>query len=265
MSETGQRLFEGERLRLILFDRGCDRLVVTFDFRNRERTGFEAPQVLNTYKERGFDQLCVRVSHNDWFINSETDAVETLLSEVSQRYSEVVSLGFSMGAYGALRFAQPLRASRILAVSPQASIHPDIVPFETRYHADAGEFDLANGTLTGRGSDAEGILVIDPFDRRDMRHRDMIVPHFPRLKVLLLPFGGHPATSVLTSGKRAGTMVMSMLAETPDPVHMRRGHRNVRRQNAGYWQRFARQAEVLHPDWAQRARRKAQQIKANKG
>jgi S-formylglutathione hydrolase FrmB len=56
--------------------------------------------------------------------------------------------GFSMGGYGAFRFARATNATYVTAISPQFSIHPDVVPFDKRYGADAAGFERDLSDLT---------------------------------------------------------------------------------------------------------------------
>ena len=50
--------------------------------------------------------------------------------------ARVMTYGSSMGGYAALRFARALRADAILALSPQYSIDPAVVPWEDRWRQD---------------------------------------------------------------------------------------------------------------------------------
>lgn len=70
--------------------------------------------------------------YNDRRFLTLADRINTLVDR-SQAES-VVTLGSSMGATGAIRFAGSIRnCHRAIAFSPQFSVHSDIVPFEQRW------------------------------------------------------------------------------------------------------------------------------------
>ena len=108
-------------------------------------------------------------------------------------------------------------ASCVIAISPQVSIHPRLVPWDKRYHKNAAEFELRLGTLGSRAaSHIEGIIVFDPFVPFDCRHARRIFELYPRLRPVAPPFGGHLASGVLRAAGRAG-LLMEMLARDGGP------------------------------------------------
>lgn len=250
-----ERLFDGKRLRLTLFCYGHRKLLVSFDNRMASRKGFAEVAPLRAFARSGFDQLALRVSKNDWFINDETEAVEAIMSQLAGEYDEVITFGFSMGGYGAFRFAKPLGASRILAVSPQWSIHPEDVPNDPRYRKDAHHFDRALGAIPPTG--AQGIIMVDPFNRLDLWHSDRLLEMFPGVRRARVGFAGHPAGKVLTKTGRYPLLLKAITAPTPDRDLICHAHREARRESPDYFRNLAKYADTRRPEVASKARRLA--------
>ena len=256
-------IFDGDHLRAMHCARGHDRLIVTFDFRTPGKSGFSPANPSSRFDAAGFDQIMLRTARNDWFVNADTARCETALARAARGYAAVHTLGWSMGGYGALRFARALGASRITVVSPQVSVHPDIVPFDRRYRAEAAGFDRRAGDLAIRATpDATGAVLYDPMIRGDRLNAAMIGALFPGLARIALPFGGHPATGTLRDGGRAWVVQKCALAGATDAPAIRRAHRAARRASAGYWTRLARRAGPRRPALAERALDHAERLDA---
>lgn len=244
-------VFDGNLLRATLFAGDTAQLIVTLDFRMPGKADFSAPHHSTSFARMRYAQLSIKTRSNDWFVNAETAALEQELARVAAHYDSVHMLGFSMGGYGAFRFAKALRARSVVAISPQVSIHPDVVPFDRRYRAEAQGFDPRLGDLAGRADPGlQGLVIIDPFIANDLRHALMLQSLWPRLQIVRLGFGGHPAIRVLREAHKSWTLHREATALKASPKLILQGHRNGRRQSAGYWQRLARRAGVLHPAWA---------------
>lgn len=258
-----ETVFQGDHLRATWFPGTRPQLMVTFDYRRTGRSGFSAANHSSGYARQGFGQLSIQTRVNDWFINPDTGALEQAVGAIAARYDRVHALGYSMGGYGALRLARALRLDKAVLVSPQATIAPEVVPFDLRYRAEGLHFDAALGDLAPRAvPDLAGFLVIDPFVTADRRHAAMILALFPRLRLLRLNFGGHPAIRVLRSCNKA--WLVQREAALADPKSrgeaIVRAHRAGRRGSAGYWQRLALRADLRRPALAARARDRAARL-----
>lgn len=149
-----------------------------------------------------------------------------------------------MGGYGAFRFARATNATYVTAISPQFSIHPDVVPFDKRYGADAAGFerDLSDLTRVPR-PDLQGIIITDPFRPLDLVHANMITEAFARVRIARLPFGGHPATSLIARASNPGVIQRTALKSPPTAAPIIAAHRAARRGDAVYQKALA--AKIL--------------------
>ena len=225
MTDTGDLVYSGDHLRATLFNGVSDRLAITFSFREKGRTAFAPVTPIKQMVAQGFAQLAITSCANDWFINPDTARIETILEKLTPHYKAAHMQGFSMGGYGAFRFARATNATYVTTISPQFLIHPDVVPFDKRYGADAAGFerDLSDLTRVPR-PDLQGIIITDPFRPLDLVHANMITEVFPCVRIARLPFGGHPATSLIA---RASNLVSFSTRRLSPRRRLRRLSRHI--------------------------------------
>lgn len=264
----GQWIFDGQYLRAELYEApggmaggtgggtgggsGAGPLMVTFDYRRKNRDAFGTGGPSRGFARAGFSQLIIRTAANDWFVNAETEALEGALAGLAPNFGPVRALGFSMGGYGALRFARALGLRSLVAVSPQVSIDPAVVPFDRRYRAESSGFDPRVGALRGREvRGLAGIVVIDPTIRADLRHARMIRNLFPGLRLARLAFGGHPASRVLRDAGKGGVLQRAAMSDPPDAAAIVLAHRTARAASGVY---DARRAAALERRAVRQAR-----------
>ncbi len=246
---TDETIFAGDHLRAHLMAGNRDRLIVTFDYRQASRAGFNALRHSSTFARGGFWQLNIQSRRNDWFINADTTALEIALMGLRGRFGRVNLLGYSMGGYGALRFAKVLEADQAVLVSPQFSIAPEVVPFEDRYQAEAKGFDTGLGDLRRVAAPTlDGLILVDPFFPIDMAHARLITSVFPGMGLARLSFAGHPATRVLRGAARVWTLHREATAANgPDRRLICAEHRAARRSSADYWTSLATYTATRRP------------------
>jgi pimeloyl-ACP methyl ester carboxylesterase len=264
---TDETIFEGDHLRAHLMAGTRDRLIVTFDYRQTSRAGFNALRHSSTFARGGFWQLNIQSRLNDWFINADTTGLERALTGLRGRFGRVNLMGYSMGGYGALRFAKTLDANQAVLVSPQFSIAPGVVPFEDRYPAEAQEFDAALGDLRNVATSAlNGLILVDPFCPIDMAHARLITNAFPGIGLARLSFAGHPATRVLRGAAKVWTLHREATAANgPDRRLICTEHRSARRASRDYWTGLAEYAAAKRPHLSYFARSQALALTATSG
>lgn len=242
-----QRVFDGAHVRATLFaqtsaprPRG---LFVSLRQRIDTPGSFDVAQPARSFTGFGFDHLHLQSRENDWFINPETLGLSAALEALSAGYGDVCGMGFSMGGYGLLRFAGALRLRRVVLVSPQMSIHPEVVPWDRRYRDCAGGFDRALGDLSQVAAPGlGGVVLFDPFRPLDRRHAAWITATFGGVSAARLGCGGHPATRVIGSAGRFGALQKMLREDRITAARVTELHRGLRRDAPIYWQHLARQA-----------------------
>jgi pimeloyl-ACP methyl ester carboxylesterase len=109
-----------------------------------------------------------------WYNETVPDIGAVLAPHLAGR--RVVTLGNSMGGFGALLFAERLNAAAALAVCPQYSIASDLVPFETRWRDFAAAIPVFRypTCLPARPSAATRIVLAGAGHDADMAHARLI-------------------------------------------------------------------------------------------
>lgn len=230
MSPSPERVFDGDGLRAVLVPGPGRALFVTFDFRKDGREGFGAPPKSGRLAARGWDHLHIQTARNDWFLNAETPALEQAIRRCARGYGRLHALGYSMGAFGALRLVGGIGGAVVTAVSPLVSILPEVAPWEDRYAVDRAFWRTAGdaGALNGDAG-LHGTMVFDPQISADGLHVAALGRLYPRLRQIALPGGGHPASRALREAGDNDSPLALALGEDADgtrlvAAHARLGH-----------------------------------------
>ncbi|TNC74621.1 alpha/beta hydrolase [Rubellimicrobium roseum] len=256
---TPEVVFDGDRLRAVLFRGRSDRTIVTFDYRQDGRDGFTPDSHSTGFARQGFGQLCLKTRANDWYVNDETAALEAVLAGLALGRTQ--ALGFSMGGYGALRFARALRLAQAVVVSPQVS---PVAAWDGRYRAEVPGWDEALGALPPLPG-LKGLIVFDPFVAEDLVHVRAIRASAPGLTPVRLPFGGHPAIRTLRGAGGMRVVQAEAGARTARGAAIRAAHRAAREGSRGWWLRLGDAAGARHPGCAAAARARAEGLPVRPG
>jgi lysophospholipase L1-like esterase len=170
--------------------------VVTFDSftdrRTLDREGFGEAFLAS----RAVNAIHVLSRDNDWYLLPDIELALDAAAKAAASFDRVSAYGSSMGAYAAIRLGGLAGASTAIALSPQFSIDPRLVPFEDRWDPDARRLDFEiERRLALKGFVASADVFYDPSDR-DSRHVEL---YRDRLEVrdVRLPDCGDPVTGFL--------------------------------------------------------------------
>ena len=187
-------LFASEDLLVRYVGRGGTPLCyVTFDSytdsRTLDRRGFGE----DFLRARGIDAIHVINRENLWYQHEELPAALAAVAAATQGYRIIIAYGSSMGGYAALRYGRACGASVGLAISPQYSIDPQIVPFEDRWPFDADRIRYRNDECAPLPLQ---YIVYDPRDAQDRAHYALFEQQSPTIGIPV-PYSGHPAGGYL--------------------------------------------------------------------
>jgi len=131
--------------------------------------------------------LFVKPSKPNWYRRPDFHRWLDRNAALFAAFDRVVLVGASMGGYGALAFAEPMRATGILALNPQSTLAPDLVPWEDRFPR--GLTEDWSGPYRDGAAPARGKLfvVADRYEALDMRHVNRLKSAF----FYNFPFVGH--------------------------------------------------------------------------
>src|ERR1700730_15225227 len=147
--------------------------VVTFDAFTDRRTLDRAGFGENFLDSRGVNAVHVLSRVNDWYLFPDIELALDAVAKATASFDKVSAYGSSMGAYAALRFGGLAGARTAIALSPQFSIDPRLVPFENRWDPDARRLDYRiERRLATKGFVPSADVFYDPGDR-DARHVEL--------------------------------------------------------------------------------------------
>ena len=169
-----------------------DACVVTFDSFTDDRTLDRHGFGQGFLHSREIDAIHVIARENDWYQYAEMADAMAAVHAATRVYARVVTYGSSMGAYAAIRLAGLAGAHVAVALSPQFSIDPAIVPFEYRWE-EAGQRVRPVWERTLPYPVLEQAYVLYDPDDLDARHMALFDQQF-RFTHVHLPGAGHPVT-----------------------------------------------------------------------
>jgi len=230
-----ETLFRSEDLlvRVILFE-GCTTAFLTFDSYTDNRT-LDRPGFGEAYfRDRRISAAHVISRDNRWYQHDEMRDVAPLLKQWSSQFEHVTSYGSSMGGYAALVLGAACGASRGLALSPQFSVDPEIVPFEKRWALDVAQIRF--GPAIGLPTLPTQHIAYDPRDAADARHAALFAAKGETIKIRV-PWGGHPVGAAINETGLLGTLLERVAAgqmSQSDARIFERELRNHRRQSGQF-------------------------------
>ncbi|MGJ8624626.1 MAG: tetratricopeptide repeat protein [Yoonia sp.] len=197
---------------LVIFD-GADVLVRAADYPSEAivvsfsalLSRLQGASSLKGFGENAFHQKqCSHVvfisKTNHWWQTDEMDAALEAARAWLARHRDgrvVSTYGASMGAYGALMYADDLGANHALALAPQFSIDPEKVPWERRWLKAAARTTFIRDDMheNTRGW-AKKFVVFDPYSD-DGKHAKLFTNH--QVHKIRVPFGSHAIGNFLKS------------------------------------------------------------------
>ena len=204
---------------------------VTFDSYTDNRT-LDRPGFGEAYfRARGVDAIHVLSRDNHWYQYPELPEAIAAIRAATAGYDRVIAYGSSMGGFAALRYGSACGATTGLALSPQYSVDPAIVPFERRWADDVARIAFRDDA--GRPLPTQ-YIVYDPRDPHDRRHFELFAARSPT-RGIPIPHGGHPVGGYLSETDMLRRLLGHIEAGGFDHRAFARELRRRRRQSGHYF------------------------------
>lgn len=223
-------IFRSENIRVVSELTGrSDLCFVTFtpfaDVLDLEKKGFAE----DFLRKRNISAIHVISKENTWYQDRCMPDVSALIRKAAAG-RRIVTYGSSMGGYAAIRFADWLGADRVIAISPQGAVNPQIAHWE-------GLWTIERNAIP-QFWDEVGRLHCDVFAFYDPktsdRHHVEYVARQATVQHITLPFAGHPAGSFLNDLGLLSEAVIDIAEGRFDrPLFMQRV-RERRKSSANY-------------------------------
>ncbi len=219
------------------------RWVVTFDHYGIG-PGFDRPGFGEEFlRQSDVSAIHVMGRREDWYQYPEMAAAMAAVRRATLGADRVMTYGTSMGAYAALRFANAAGANAALAISPQYSIDPAKVPFETRWLQDSNRIQWLPEIDDHLVCGCRPVIVFDPAGEDG--------PHVRRIEAEIqiisvdLRYSKHPSTTYLAETGLLKPLVLDVLSGAFDAEPFKREAAQGRRRSSTYLSRLAE----LQPPW----------------
>lgn len=197
------------------------------DNRTLERGGFGE----DYFRTRGIDAIHVLSRDNHWYQYPELPAALAAVASATAGYAKVIAYGSSMGGFAALRYGSACGATVGIALSPQYTVDPDVVPFDRRWADDVSR-------IAFRGDDLPPLptqyIVYDPRDPHDRPHFELFAARSPTRGVPV-PHGGHPVGGYLAETDMLHPLLEKIERGTFDHKAFARELRRRRRRSGHYF------------------------------
>jgi len=158
------------------------------------------------FASRQISSIGVMTSEPNWYPPGE---MVEIIAKIRERIAgrKVVTYGFSMGAYGALKFGRALGANIALAFSPQWSIRPQDLGDGDRRYVQYYDDKRDNGARITRDELPENCFIFhDPTDQVDVLHLNKIAA-LKTVYPVISRFSLHETVRIVTEGRGADRMV----------------------------------------------------------
>lgn len=229
-------------------------LVVSFDSytdnNDLNRPGFGE----DFFFKSEIDSIHVISRTNTWYQYPKMDEVIKNISNISSNYERVFTYGSSMGGYAAIRHAAQFNATAI-AIAPQYSIDPKVMPKENRWH-EAFNLSFSQERQQKIRPPFKTIIFYDPFHLMDRQHVARINQDIPVIKVGV-PYAGHVTGVYLAEAKILSLGIMQILNNEFNADDFMQEARKRRRETGKYYEVLSTLAKKKHPDWSIKLARKA--------
>ncbi|MBP0444237.1 tetratricopeptide repeat protein [Roseomonas sp. SSH11] len=158
-------------------------------------------------------------------------SVHAALGAVRARMGAVaVGYGYSMGAYGVLKYGQALGLTHGLALSPQLSIAPEDLPHDPRYHVNHDPLLHAGMRVRDEDLPGQAWVIFDPQHCGDAQNMALLAS--PRLHHLPVRGMFHSSIRLMLGQTRLEEALDQLVRN--DLAGMRRSLRARRRESA-FW------------------------------
>ncbi|KXV34179.1 hypothetical protein AD940_08360 [Gluconobacter thailandicus] len=239
-------VFEGDELVVHYHQGETDYVLVTFQGAHEGSNAAKRFFGSSIVPKLGITCVGVTSKVNHWYFSPDTSLVQKRVLEITQKFSKVIIVGYSMGAHTALAWSKLLNAETVLSLAPKWSIDPDESPVHQHYIANNLRPDMKGMGI--RKDQVQGRLFVayDPLDEPELEQSRIISSKLPEIKILNIYYAEHSIIYSLYGTKLFGD-VISALAFGSDQDVYRTVARARRRNENNLNYRLAR-AVTRHPE-----------------
>ena len=188
-------VYATDDIEIVCDQKGGTKAVVSFSGVGLNVNMLQTGEFHKTLAESGTVNYFVMDKRRHWY-NSSFDIIASTLNRhfAETGISDIMTLGNSMGGFGAAIFAGSLNGCRrALCIAPQSAIDPSIVPWEHRWRQYTASVTHWNGldTVNRLSPDVSYTFIFGGDGKADARHAMRLSSADPKHTAVFLIFGAH--------------------------------------------------------------------------
>ncbi len=228
-------IFQSDRLRAYCDNPTCTRARANFDHRRAGRLEFDEAQLFGGVVRHGYASLVIQSASNDYYLNDDLPELRLAMADYCARFDDVSGIGFSMGGFAALILSKAMNFSNLWLVSPMSPSFPKLPPFDRDMASERALFGRY-GPEAGVKRGLRGVVMFDPYFElgRDRAYAEFVQTLCPKISLLAMPWGGHPATQFLSEIKQYSPMLRATFQPKIRAKALKRVQRALRLKSKRY-------------------------------
>lgn len=165
-------------------------------------------------KKLGISCLGIVPKEAHWYPEHVMQLMLPSLLSITNRYKEIITYGFSMGAYASLKYSKILKANKALAFSPQSSIDPGMVSdFDERFLSFYKESWHKGMMIKNSDLIDNSFVFLDHEYSEDLKQTELIEKE-KKIFRIHVPNSGHKTIDVVANTLRLGDMIDTVRMDT---------------------------------------------------
>jgi tetratricopeptide (TPR) repeat protein/lysophospholipase L1-like esterase len=198
-------VFDSDEIQAVFEPGNSDFLLITFGAIAMRPNGigfFGRPVT----ESAGISALGFMSKRPNWYPAADMQRAQAALNEMLKPYKERVTFGYSMGAYGAIKFSGLFDARTCVAISPQYSIDPkDVASFDRSYLHFFSEELHREMAVKKNECPADVFILYDNKYEVDIEHMKLYKKAIDPF-LINVPYTGHETMRCFTGTKVATTL-----------------------------------------------------------
>jgi|GEM_PF-1524620 len=203
-------IFEGDELVVHYHQGNTDYVLVTFEgaheTKNATKTFFGAPVV----RKLGITCVGVTAKVDHWYISPDTLEVQKHILNFTEKFSNTVIIGISMGAYAALSWSKILNADTVFSMAPKWSLDPEECPVHEYYLTHNFRENMKGMGIRKEQVQGRLFVAYDPLDEGDWEQSQLLSEKIPEINIVNTYYSGHVVAHSLSGSNLFGEIIAAL-------------------------------------------------------
>lgn len=226
-------IYNGEHIRAYSAMYDTDNVFITFNNRGElYRDDYFYYWGGKYFKKHEISSIGIVARRGNWYPVEEMQEIANIVNIITAG-QRVITYGYSMGGYAAIKYSKLLNADLGLTFSPQWSMNPEDI-HDYRWAFDYDPVLKGGEAITQSDIQGQHYVFVDPRENYDKDHAE-ILSHYSGVRKVIVPFAWHGSLPHFTHhGGLKRLLNASMCEDTSTFENFRGITRLVRNNNPQY-------------------------------